>query len=450
MSRGCWGRCTFCCEPNISHSFQRYRSPEYVFKEIQEVYKLHDEEKLVILFGDPHFMGKPKLVDQLCDMLIKADMDIIFTAMLRADTVSRNPDTVKKMVEAGIIGYCMGIESPNESDLKGTQKGITTQVQEKAVRLLRKNHAVAGGTFVIGLPEQTEEEILTFPEYARHLGMINAAFAIATPHAGTKFHADIDSKGLIDVRDWTLYDQMHSVFRHDTISKEQLEQLLTRCLGRFYALDIFIDDMIEAQFRNEEGRKITLNEALRYFFDRVNFILSAGSQYRPDDGQEYGTIFLKAQINPWTRMRTEKIGIHNMMHLGAFLKAFGNQKVQISLSRCGKPFIHYVLKTTKTDVEYLDICEEAHEDTTLTLELDLSELHGKKSKIIMSMLSKLIKRGQLFTLIRGAFAGLVDHLAVTKSMKRTDPMVLPSEYNETGCTMDGWNMSDLSKYQKEH
>jgi hypothetical protein len=344
----------------------------------------------------------------------------------------------------------MGIESPNESDLKGTQKGITTQVQEKAVRLLRKNHAVAGGTFVIGLPEQTEEEILTFPEYARHLGMINAAFAIATPHAGTKFHADLDSKGLIDVRDWTLYDQMHSVFRHDTISKEQLEQLLTRCLGRFYALDIFIDDMIEAQFRNEEGRKITLNEALRYFFDRVNFILSAGSQYRPDDGQEYGTIFLKAQINPWTRMRTEKIGIHNMMHLGAFLKAFGNQKVQISLSRCGKPFIHYVLKTTKTDVEYLDICEEAHEDATLTLELDLSKLHGKKSKILLSMLSKLIRRGQLFTLIRGAFAGLVDHLAVTKSMKRTDPMVLPSEYNETGCTMDGWNMSDLSKYQKEH
>lgn len=445
FSRGCWGRCTFCCEPIMSKSVQRYRSPENVFREIKEVYKFHNEENLVIIFGDPHFMGKPKLVEPLCDMLIDADMDIVFTIMVRADSIAKNPNIVKKMVDAGIVGYCMGIETPDQGGLNKTKKGINNKIQQEAVRLLRKNHAVAGGTFVIGLPDQTEKEILMYPEYARNLGMINAAFAIATPHVGTEFFKELHSKGLIEVDDWTKYDQMHSVFKHDKISRERLEQLLTHCMGRFYALDIFIDDMIESQFRNAQGRKITLNGAIRHFMDRVNFILNAGPQYRPNDGEEYGTIFLRPQINPWTRLRTNKIGIHNMMDLKMFLKVFGNQKLQISLLNNGKPFIHYVLKTTKTKVEYLDICENSHDDATLTLELDLSQLDNKKSKILLNMLYKIVKRGQLFILIRGTLAGLVDHLNVTKPKKCTDPIVLPPEYYQNNYAMDGWEIETFRK-----
>jgi radical SAM superfamily enzyme YgiQ (UPF0313 family) len=445
FSRGCWGRCTFCCEPSMSKSVQRYRSADNVFKEIQEVYKFHHEEELIIIFGDPHFMGKPQLIEPLCDMLIEADMNIYFTIMVRADSISKNPDLVAKMVKAGIIGYCMGIETPNQKELKGTKKGINNRIQQNAVRILRNNHAVAGGTFVIGIPGQTEAEILMFPEFARNLGMINAAFAIATPQAGTEFYYELDNKGLIDDNDWTKYDQMHAVFKHDNISKERLEQLLTHCIGRFYALDIFIDDMIESQFRNAEGRKITLNSAIHHFMDRVNFILNAGPQYRPNDGEEFGTIFLKPQINPWTRIRTNKIGIHNIMHLEKFLSVFGKQKIQISLSSSGKPFIHYVLKTTKTEVEYLDICKNPHNDATLTFDLDLSTLKQKKSKIFLTMLSKLIKRGQFFNLMRGFLGVLVDHIAVTKSNKKTNNMVLPSEYQKNGCVLDGWDMENYNK-----
>jgi radical SAM superfamily enzyme YgiQ (UPF0313 family) len=438
-SRGCWGRCTFCCEPSMSLSFQRYRDPDKVFKEIKEVYKLHDEEDLFILFGDPHLMGKPKLIERLCDLLISENMDINFTAMVRADSIAQNPEIVEKMVKAGIIGYCMGLESPAHSELKGTKKGITNRIQKKAVRILRKNHAVAGGTFIIGLPGQTEEEILTFPEYARNLGMLNAAFAIVTPQAGTEFYQQLDSKNLINVRDWTEYDQMHMVFKHESLSKERLEQLLTHCLGRYYALDIFIDDMIEAQFRNEGGRKITLKGAFSHFLDRVRFVMDAGGQYRPDDGHKFGRIFLKAQINPWTRKRTEKIGLHNMIQLKAFLKAFGNQKLQITLLKGGKPFVHYVLKTTKERVEYLDICEKPHNNATLNLELDLHELRNKRSRILLKMIFNIVKRKELPAFIRGGVALLVDHLNVTKSTRQTHPMALPSDYDDTACAMDGWD-----------
>ncbi len=88
----------------MSHSHQRYRSPENVFKEIKEVYDFHKREELVMIFGDPHFMGKAKLAESLSEMLIEADMNIIFTGMIRADSIAKNPDIVAKMAKAGIIG----------------------------------------------------------------------------------------------------------------------------------------------------------------------------------------------------------------------------------------------------------------------------------------------------------------------------------------------------------
>jgi hypothetical protein len=333
----------------------------------------------------------------------------------------------------------MGMETPDEGGLKNTKKGISNKVQAEAVHLLRKNHAIAGGTFVMGLPGQTEEEIMTFPEYARHLGMTNAAFAIATPQAGTEFYNELDSAGLIDLRDWSLHDQMHSVFKHDQVSRHRLEQLLAHCIGRFYAPDVFIDDMIDSQYRDDDGRKMTLSGVSRYMRDRFDFILTAGPVYRPDDGQEFGTIFLEAQINPYTRKRTQKIGLHNMMELEAFLRVFGNQKVQIAVSAGNGPFVYYVMKTTKNTVEYIDVCDKPHKDPSLSVDIDLNDLNEKKSKLIFKTLFNFAKRGELFTLGRGIFAGLVNHIAVTKSNKTSQNMTLPKEYLGTGYRLSGWD-----------
>jgi radical SAM superfamily enzyme YgiQ (UPF0313 family) len=441
-SRGCWGKCTFCCEPSMSHSTQRYRSPEKIFEEIKEVYKYHDEEPLFILLGDPHFSGKPKHIEPLCDLLIEADMDISFCAMARADMIAKNPAIVEKMVKAGITAYCMGMETPDEGGLKNTKKGISNHVQAKAVDLLRKNHAIAGGTFVMGLPGQTEEEMKIFPEYARHLGMTNAAFAIATPQAGTEFYDELDSAGLIDLRDWSLHDQMHSVFKHDKVSRHRLEQLLAHCLGRFYAPDIFIDDMIDSQYREENGHKITISGLSKYMRDRFEFILEAGPVYRPEDSQEFGIIFLKAQANPYTRQRTEKIGVHNMMELEAFLRVFGNQKVQVAVSAGNGPFVYYTMKTTKRTVEYIDVSDKPHKDPSLTIDLDLNDLNKRKTRFIFKTLLNFAKRGELFTLGRGILAGLVNHIATSKSERTSGKMTLPDEYLDTGYRFSGWDREE--------
>ena len=66
------------------------------------------------------------------------------------------------MCKAGIVKFEMGIESPNVKDLKSTRKGVATKFHKQAVKNIRENGGRAGGTFVIGLPDQTEEEIKAF------------------------------------------------------------------------------------------------------------------------------------------------------------------------------------------------------------------------------------------------------------------------------------------------
>jgi anaerobic magnesium-protoporphyrin IX monomethyl ester cyclase len=453
-SRGCFGRCTFCCEPNMSKSKQRFRQPEKVMEEIQEIWKLHHEEPMFILLGDPHFMGKPKNVDRLCDLLIDADLDIEFTAMVRADKIARYPEISRKMVEAGIIGFCMGMESPSEGDLSLTKKGISNEAQYNAVRNLRKAYGSPGGTFVCGLPEHTEEEILMFPEYARRLGMTNAAFPVATPHAATEFYIGLDNQGLINEGDWGKYDQMHLVFKHDKLSRQRCEELLTHCLGRFYALDIFLDDMIAVQHRQKEGRKKSFRGAIAHFLDRMYFVQDASKEYETiENGTKMGSIFLGGQVNPHTKNRTQRIGIHNVVDLSRILSIIGDQKFCITVRHKGKPFAYYVLKTSKDKVHYLDITDKPHKNITIGITLDIEHVTGKrrsKAWIATRMFKRILVSSKWSALVKSMVAIMADQLQNGRAKDSSEKMNLPSDFFEHFCESDDWDPIKYRTIQKKN
>ena len=267
MSRGCNGLCSFCCEPSMSHGCLRCRSPENVMKEILEMAEYHEGRSLSAIFADPNFMGNPNRVDRLCDLLIDHDLNIEFCALVRPDAMAKNPEIVKKMCRAGILKFEMGIESPNSKDLKSIKKGITNRVHGEAVRNIRENGGRAGGTFVIGLPDQTAEEIKAFPTYAKEIGLTAAAFGIATAFPGTEFYKELDKQGLIFETNWDNFDEMHSVYTTKHLSKETIEELATYCMAKFWNIDTFIDQ--ETVFQKRTKKKKAL----------MDFVLDRASDY---------------------------------------------------------------------------------------------------------------------------------------------------------------------------
>jgi len=371
MSRGCNGFCSFCCEPSMSYGCLRCRSPENVMKEILEMAEYHQRKSLSVIFADPNFMGNPSGVDRLCDLLMEHDLSIEFCALVRADAMAKYPEIVKKMCRAGILKFEMGIESPNSKDLKSTKKGITNRVHGEAVRNIRENGGRAGGTFVIGLPDQTTEEIKAFPTYAKEIGLTAAAFGIATPFPGTEFYKELDKQGLIFETNWDNFDEMHSVYRTKHLSKEMIEEMATYCMAKFWNLDTFIDQEMVSQKRTM--RKKTIVDFTRERTLNLGFMANNGNELQKDNFGQHIKTFLEAYVDPRVEAYTKTVGAHEVLEMTRFLRILGSQKIQCTLS-LDDATVSFVFKTTSKTVEYIRVIRGRQDCSTINLDVDLKWL----------------------------------------------------------------------------
>ncbi|MBW1870788.1 MAG: B12-binding domain-containing radical SAM protein, partial [Deltaproteobacteria bacterium] len=191
-SRGCWGKCTFCTEPLMSHGTQRYRRPEKVIEELEEIVALHKGKKrLRISISDPNFGGSVKVTEELCDHLIKfrarCDIDINFFISVRTNTVANHKRLAQKMALAGMDYVFVGMESPNKKDLQAIAKGgCSREKQEQAAKYLKDNGTAVMSCFLLGLPGQTEEDVLGLVDYGRSLGLTDCWFSVMTPLPGSR------------------------------------------------------------------------------------------------------------------------------------------------------------------------------------------------------------------------------------------------------------------------
>jgi len=385
-SRGCYGRCTFCCEPSMSRSHLRCRSPENVMEEILEMERFHDGRLVNVTIADPDFMGKPSRVERLCDLLQEHAVNMEFCALVRTDRMARYPDIVKKMCDAGILYFEMGIESPNPQDLRSTKKGITTQIHKEAVRNIRENGGCAGGTFVIGLPDQTEEEIRYFPVYAKEIGMTAAAFGIVTPFPGTEFYEKLDREGLIFETNWDNFDEMHSVYKTKYLSKEKIEDLATYCMAKFWNIDTFIDR--ERVFQRRTKRKTSLAAFIHEKIVGMQFMGNAGKDLKKDNFGRYVRIFLEAYPDPHVEEYTKRVGVHNVLEISRFLRILGSQTIQCTLNLDDETAISFVIETTENSVEYIRVMHGKQDYSTIAFDADVEWINngGNVSK------RKLLKR----------------------------------------------------------
>jgi len=338
-------------------------------EEILEIVKYHDGKSLDVTFTDPNFIGNPKRVDRMCDLLHEHDLNIEFCALVRPDYMAGNPEIVKKMCENGIVLFEMGIESSNAEDLKSTKKGIATRVHRKAVTNIRENGGRAGGTFVIGLPEQREEDIKSFPVYAKEIGLTGAAFGIATPFPGTEFYEQLDKQGLIFETNWDNFDEMHSVYKTQHLSKEKIEELATYCMAKFWNMDTFIDQAMVFQKRTK--KKIALLDFVRERALDLHFMSDNGMTLQKENFGNHIKTFLDAYPDSRVEEYTRRVGMHSVVEMSRFLRILGPQTIQCTLRLDGVT-ISFVFKTTGKTVEYIRVIHGRQDDSTINFDVDAS------------------------------------------------------------------------------
>jgi len=371
MSRGCHGLCSFCCEPSMSDGCSRCRSPENVMKEILEMAEFHENKPVSVMFADPNFIGNPRQVERLCDLLMEHGLNIEFGALVRADMMANNPHIVRKMCQAGIVKFEMGIESSNIKDLQSTKKGVATKFHKQAVNNIRENGGRAGGTFVIGLPDQTEDEIKAFPFYAKEIGLTAAAFGIATPFPGTEFYSELEKQGLIFETNWDNFDEMHSVFKTNHLTKETIEELATYCMAKFWNIDTFLDHEFVSQKRTLRKKPIVNFVKERSL--NLGFMANNGNELQKDNFNQHVKTFLEAYVDPRVESYTRSVGVHEVLEMTRVLRMLGSQKVQCTLN-LDDTAVSFVFKTTDKTVEYIQVACGRVDDSTINLDVDLNWL----------------------------------------------------------------------------
>jgi len=134
--------------------------------------------------------------------LIDRKAHVTWTCLTRADRL--DGDLVDLMKEAGCYQVFLGLESGSDRQLQLMKKRITTADGRKAAQLLNEKQLAWSALMIVGLPEETEEEIEQTRRFLEDIEPFEIVFSVFAPFPGTELYAHTRSLGLLDEEiDWS-------------------------------------------------------------------------------------------------------------------------------------------------------------------------------------------------------------------------------------------------------
>ena len=166
-SRGCYGRCTFCCiNPFYAdNSRWRGRSPENIVAEIDMLIAQRGTKDFY--FTDPNFFG-PGRQGQSRAMLLASCLkgrNIHFGIEARVNDI--HDKTMEALVDAGLRHMLIGLESGNDTSLQRFNKMTTVALNERAVSILRKHSIEPNIGFIMFEPYSSLHDIRSNLKFLR-------------------------------------------------------------------------------------------------------------------------------------------------------------------------------------------------------------------------------------------------------------------------------------------
>lgn len=191
-SRGCPFRCSYCF--HMWERQVRFRSVESVISEIMEVHRTYKTTQFSL--KDDSFTVRRKHVLDLCEAFKKLPFKITFNCTTRVDIL--DDELVAAMKAAGLAQLSVGIESGSAAILKETDKDITHAQILKAAEILNRHGVFWTGYFMIGLPTETEEDILKTVRFLRHARPYYGGLGVYSPFPKTRLFDQGVEMGLLD------------------------------------------------------------------------------------------------------------------------------------------------------------------------------------------------------------------------------------------------------------
>jgi len=223
---GCPYPCNFCVMSTLGHASRPIPS---VLEELDALRARGIRELFVM---DQTFGVNRKRGLELCTELERRG-DLSWTTYVRPD--HSDDELLAAMRRAGCHTVMMGVESASADVLASYEKRYALADVREGFARARRHGLRTVGTFIIGLPEETEDSLRASLDLALELELDFMSLNMAVPRFGTPFRRRAIELGLVDERDLVM-DQGGADAKLPTSSLDRATMLALkrRMVRRFY------------------------------------------------------------------------------------------------------------------------------------------------------------------------------------------------------------------------
>lgn len=223
---GCPYPCTFCVIGTLGYQSRPVASV------MEELDALRADGVHEIFFMDQTFGVQRERALELCAEMEQRG-DLGWTGYARPDLA--DDELLGAMRRAGCHTVMFGVESAADELLALYKKGYSSSIVGDAFRRAKRHGLRTVGTFIIGLPEETEDSLRRTLELAVALDMDFMSVNMAVPRFGTPFREKALELGLASSEDLVMDQGGEDAFLPtNTLDRESMLALKKKMIRRFY------------------------------------------------------------------------------------------------------------------------------------------------------------------------------------------------------------------------
>jgi anaerobic magnesium-protoporphyrin IX monomethyl ester cyclase len=291
-SRGCPYRCTFCSSHLMFSRKVRRRSVGHVMTEIR---RLHDEFGIdAVYFFDDTFNVQKEWLKEFCQALENEPYKLTWGCQIRVNLF--DVEMGRMMRKAGCVQVDIGVESGSPKVLKAVQKDETVEQIEKAFAACHASGIAPMGTFLVGCPEETREDVELTKGLLRRIKPSFAEFFYLIPYPGSALYEQAvanhwivddsyEGRGMVDRPvlkiNFTLEEQIR-------IRREYFDLMAFRNFSGYFSPSVLLNVVVSvrpcmiAAFWREFRKTRNIRDAMQAYVHALrNYYAAAAGKKRP-------------------------------------------------------------------------------------------------------------------------------------------------------------------------
>jgi radical SAM superfamily enzyme YgiQ (UPF0313 family) len=147
-------------------------------------------------------------------------------------------DTIKSFKDNGLRLFLVGYESGNDDILTRIKKGVTMEEMRRFTKSCHQAGVVIHGTFILGLPVETQQSIQNTINFAKELDVFSLQVSLAAPYPGTELYEMAKQNGWFVKKDKTdLIESdglQQSTLEYPGLNKDKIFEEVDRFYRAYY------------------------------------------------------------------------------------------------------------------------------------------------------------------------------------------------------------------------